>query len=54
MCDTSTNTNEIVEYGEEAEVRIVPAEEEESYDDNCSLVIPLYFPLRMSETYYKR
>merc|ERR1711874_177468 len=54
VCDTSTNTNEIVEYGEEAEVRIVPAEEEESYDDNCSLVIPLYFPLRMSETYYKR
>ena len=54
VCDTSTNTNEILEYREEAEVRIVPAEEEESYNDNCSLTIPLYFPLRLSETYYKR
>jgi len=54
VCDTSTSTNEILEYGEEAEVRIVPAEEEESYNDNCSLAIPLYFPLRLSETYYKR
>ena len=39
VCDTSTEDEQI---------------EEEPLYDNCSLATSLYFPLRQSETYYKR
>ena len=39
VCDTSTEDEEI---------------DDESLSDNCSLATSLYFPLRQSETYYKR
>ena len=49
VCDTA-RTN----HGTNPEKQIEKLDDEEETDDNCVLASPLYYPLRRSESHYKR